>query len=209
VWAWSAGLYLTLALGCAAIIRYSSGQPSANRAAELGLGICAGRPCFRGLVPGDTRWTDAVVMLEGLRYRGIQYSAGASGSLSYIISGKNFKQHITLYAAHEGSALASIYLHIPRSERLTVSDILALYGPPTCVDTRYRSGDSLLLHYPALHILVPAGRNRFGSATPVLSVLLGHAVGQPDDLCDLSPGNNPNQQPWRGFAFIRKYLNAG
>jgi hypothetical protein len=41
----------------------------------------------------------------------------------------------------------------------------------------------------------------------VLSVLLGHAVGQPDDLCDLNSEIYPTSSPG-DFAFIQKYQNA-
>src|SRR5258707_9945715 len=53
---------------------YANEQPDADRFAALGYGMCADRPCFLGIAPRVTGWTDALKL--GLAQGGLAAEAG-------------------------------------------------------------------------------------------------------------------------------------
>jgi hypothetical protein len=43
------------------------GQDEVNKLAGFGIGVCAGMPCYRGIVPGQTSWDDVRTYLDGAK----------------------------------------------------------------------------------------------------------------------------------------------
>jgi hypothetical protein len=219
VWGWSAGITLTMGLACAAMMAYGGGQPTANHASDLGMGICGAAACFRGVVPGQTGWENALAALGGrsamasrLPYRDmLDFSKVTSAEPSYTLRGHLFFSEVILYPSSDNRLLGSVFMRRPLAEKIPVADILALYGLPNCVDTIYHAAGTLLLHYRSMHISVQLKENHFGPETPVTSIVLGDVQEESNDPCDpehMAGDRSRSRFHWAGFTTVRRTVMA-
>ncbi len=132
---------LFLVLGRTSMTSAENGLP--------GLDHCHDLPCFRGLIPGQTSWTEAI---------------GAFGGQSDIGDDEHYA-HIALLPSHDGVLLDAIFLDRPMNSGAVLALILNLFGQPTCINM-YRRPGSVVLHYSQLHVLSRVDRR--GVYSPVI-----------------------------------------
>ncbi len=100
------------------------------------LARCGDRACFRGLIPYETPWSEAIEQFNGH---------------NQILDDTEYAQ-IVLLPTSDSTTLASILLDISFDQNLPLAAVLSLYGPPTCIEI-YRLHGVVMLHYPSLHLM--------------------------------------------------------
>lgn len=160
------------------------------------LASCGDRACFRGLIPYETPWSEAIEQFNGH---------------NQILDDAEYAQ-IVLLPTSDSTTLASILLDISFDQNLPLAAVLSLYGPPTCIEI-YRLHGVVMLHYPSLHLMSQVGRTGvLGPDTLVLKVVLG---GEPVnegqvEICDGPLPQIINHQlsrhTWQGFKSISHYF---
>lgn len=189
---------------CVALTAVSVGMMAAgyigNRTTSgFELMRCGDQPCFRGITPGQTNWADAVAVFKGQQL---------------IQSDTQFAK-IALFPSSAGDTVGGLLLDRPLGEATTVGAVLAVYGTPTCLEIN-RVANTLILHYPGLHVLARFRENRFNPESQVVAVVLGQVsdavVAQKpvcSDLGQFTERAQTSQHVWQGFASLQHYLNPG
>jgi hypothetical protein len=186
-------------LACMGVIAYSSTYPATDGISQLGLMRCGELPCFRGIEPGRTSWADAV--------------AAFNGQSSIRIDG--FAGNFVLFPSKNGASLGAIFIRLPLDQLITIGELIAFYGTPSCVHI-FRQSHTLILHYPSLHVLTQFVDHRISASTSIKFILIGEPVtllDQHQTQCDPtrfdSNQGQVSRRAWRGFASARSYFEAG
>jgi hypothetical protein len=187
-----AGLWVMMAVGCLTLMAYGQAKPAVDELAmpDIGLTLCDGIPCFRGLTPERTRWSEAV---------------SALGSRSTVLDDP-FYIKISLFPASEGELLDAIFLDHPLDRNVTVGAIMNRYGVPLCAET-YAQAGTMILHYEGLHVLARARGGRFSPHTQVIAITVGALTDQA--FCDATDSRNRQviRHPWQGFILVQPFAN--
>lgn len=194
---YAAGLWVILLALASTAIFYGHVHPLSSAASSLGLGRCAGVPCFRGAIPGWTSWLDTLAISDN---RGVVPLDTTLG-------------RIFLVPSADQRSLDYIYISLLGYPYVTAGQIMGLYGTP-CSVSIYPQGSILVLHYPLLHVQVAVFDDRLSIDAPVTEIILGdpsfHAPS-PSDPCKsvtTSVQSELVQHPWRGFTSIQRYLGS-
>jgi len=162
-----------------------------------GLNQCSDTPCFRGLIPGQTNWPDAIAAFGGL------------STLSNDVAWSK----VMLFPSPQNDKLAAIMLERPLN-KLTTGAILMLYGKPSCLAVSQNNG-ALIFHYSGVHVMTRPINNLFNPLTPIAIIILGNPedpLNHPPPPCQASSTSGQPQQganhPWHGFATLDFYTHG-
>ena len=195
------------------VMAISSGalQHASDASARLGLARCRDIPCFRGLIPGQSPWSDALnaVFVESYRQTSdTLLVASSSDSVVFIRQ------------ASHSATVGQIMITIDSETGPSLGDIIHLYGSPCAVSfnasVSHSAPSLLFLYYPRLLITTKTATNSIAMAALIQSILFINPA-DPDGTCRRScVAKDPYllqrgdiYRPWFGFSSIGHYQSAG
>src|SRR5258708_36498805 len=180
------GLALTITLICMAVVASSRTHVLPNENWDMGLMRCAGEPCFLEITPGKTTWVAAVAAL------------GNDSKYAKVV----------LVPSENGNSVDSIFIEPLVEQPITVGEIVALYGTPSCVDI-YRQSSTVELNYRLLHVLTQFTDNQIRPDAYVTFIVMENPSVYPTQ-CDSIDGYKRQaiRRFWQGFASEQYYLYA-
>ncbi|HVU14404.1 MAG TPA: hypothetical protein VHD90_24165 [Phototrophicaceae bacterium] len=188
--AFSISLLLTMI--CTVVVVSSGTLPESEHRPAVGLMRCGDLPCYQTITPGETSWRSAVAAL---------------GGQSIIREDASYSE-IALFPSSDGGTVASILLDRP-IHPVTIGNLVALYGTPTCMVV-FRESNTLMLHYPLLHVYAQFSDKTFTPFSHARSIVLGTPAesttsvspctsAKPETLLEQAP-------PWQIFGAVSRYL---
>ncbi len=118
---------------------------------SLGFGVCDGQPCYKGIIPGKTKWADVERML-GQQANSIMVDTGDGGTL-WIAQDPNqplLTNKVTFIHQTSAGVSASAY---------RLGDLINLYGQP-CGGMRYTVYGLLLMLPKGVQITIGYDEDR-------------------------------------------------
>jgi hypothetical protein len=198
-------LCVVLAVLCSAAIargRAEVGEP--DELQMLGLGVCESVPCFYGLIPGRTAWSEArKVFLE--RSSNKAQSSPRSIAIGYDTT---LTAASNAYASSDGMKLGHVDIHVINNygnhNLPFIAPFIARYGPPCRVVTQKDANGKavITLAYALLSIHVSPINGRLSPTSKVIQVLLDYQESQESNVCD-KRAIWPREwvvTSWRGFT---------
>jgi hypothetical protein len=156
-----------------------------------GLQYCADRPCYYGIVPGQTAWDDAAAILQNVP--GLTLDAMTELSKNY--HGPHGDLRLDRNAP--GGPVSHIALTPLPENRIDVGWLIRQFGTPCGILPNITLG-RMQLFYGGLGVIVEPSRSahgrRINPTSTVLLVSLFNAAQKPP--CSVV---DRNVQPWRGF----------
>ncbi len=174
-----------------------------SAATSFGLDRCDDVPCFRGLIPGKTSWSNAL----------------ATTGNPPVIGLDRGHPIMSLAQSTDHALLDAISIDVPPDTTITVSDVINLYGVPCQIYLYSRSPTTpnvITLRYPGLCVQTGIIEERLTPDSPIrhlyyltsLAPRQGSAVPCGNDLTSSSSAMvMSGWRPWRGFASLQRYLN--
>jgi hypothetical protein len=196
-----------LAALCVAALAYGHFRPGPDVSATLGLDRCDNKPCFRGMIPGQTDWSIAQVVLALL--------GNSQIFKEYIFVRIGSDGSALLYPSRDGVTVGSIFIDVPTATRLSLGEIIQHYGPPCGLNIPKDPAvnNSLVLDYPQVSFSAQVPTHQPTIDTPVRHIVFSDPADlvrwalnlcQEDDAAQ--EGSPAVFRPWRGFASVRTYL---
>ena len=157
-------LCATFALLILSLRVVGAATPPPESLAHLHLSDCA-LPCWLGIIPGETRFTDAVEQVTARNPGGAFTSGYGTAVISAYQVGSPLGQ-VGLYAASDGT-VKQITLLTSRIEGITFGDVVSFLGIPTC-ETRYPAS-AVYVSASAFAVLIGSRTDR-GWRTPLNNI---------------------------------------
>jgi hypothetical protein len=182
---------------CSGALIYGRASDQPNELQELGFGVCDGDPCFMGIVPGETKWEDAMAILRKYDVQEAQ-TTGAGRSASITLRG--LKIDFLSY----GDYLTILDIQPPYTgdrHIVFLRNVIQQMGTPCAVG--FLSQDSPRIFYPSMWVDVSASDGQLHLETELDGLLM-----QPKDAvlrCKSTP-DFPFEQ-WKGFTTLNRYTN--
>ncbi|HVO71084.1 MAG TPA: hypothetical protein VMT24_13620 [Aggregatilineaceae bacterium] len=195
---------LVIAVAVTAASAYDRISPRPDAIAALGLGRCQGLPCFRGITPGLTSWSEAQAALapvQGSRVFGTQITVrlGTNGS--------GFLAHSRIR-----NTVGIVYLVFPSDARITAGDLIQRYGTPCGISFRiYPASSTLSLNFPWFVATATIVDRGLTVATPIQTISFrdpADTTRQPTGACPWVQDIFFTNRPWQGFASTSRYLES-
>ena len=178
-------LSLTLIVLIIASLLVSRPVAAPNPIEAYGFGICADRPCFLGIAPNVTKWTD--ITPELLQGKTIQSVSGVgSQNVSFFANGLG----VGLTGQYNSPDVFVIKIGIFSGKPILVGDFVHYYGLP-CAETANTSGQLELL-YPYMIAMINTPQNQLDLNASVSRVAISDASSQ-----------YPGVKDW--CAFVKQY----
>jgi hypothetical protein len=197
----SISLSIALAMLLAVTVAAARGVAVPNRLQRLGFGVCDGRPCFMGIVPGLTRPVDAYDAFEALGlpteeiFIGVTH-VGYRVTLKDTISNTIFVRTLDLNRQIER-------IQMDFMTGVPVGSIFRLFGAP-CGASNSLFDDRVVLYYPQATITIRLSpRDTIAAHSDVLTAILyftGDHFPDARGLCTVTPGS------WKGFGKVAHLL---
>jgi hypothetical protein len=184
------------------IIAASRGIPAMTAFHRIGFDVCDGLPCFRGVVPGQSDWPEALALTA-------DHSGDHSAEMA-LVSGK-----LTFYRHTTRPLVYSFGYFVPSSAQtsLTLAELVRAFGPPCRVQFGMEWKTRALLIYQFGWAITTSADGRLNADSRITDF----TFTDPGYLSDLYPA--PNGCPglgaghlrssWRGFAILSHYRRAG
>jgi hypothetical protein len=148
---------------CVAAIAFGRSLPDRNSLASVGLGFCNDAPCFLGITPGITIWSDVQARFAdvGSTIDGNQLEFNTAENLDvYLIRSDNKAMVSAVFILFKGTAA------------ITAGSLIAHFGMP-CSVTLNRRLMRATLEYPTVSvdlILMSKDQSFIDARTPVISL---------------------------------------
>lgn len=188
-------LFLVLAILCLIVITLSRLVAPPDELQTLGFGSCEGEPCYRGIVPGITRWSDAKARFA------------TDTNLSVDSSG------VEIIASDVRTRLLS---DLSRDRVTSVEGIIAVpagaiiahYGLPCRVRLEFYGNDdwAMQMQYPSLTVIISLlASHRVGARSHAVFITLGadHYLMGTQLKARNECGGTLN---WKGLTTIKRYV---
>jgi hypothetical protein len=198
-----ARIAITLALVCAGVIVSARNQPPTGYLRDLGFGRCAGRPCFQGIVPGDTTWQEAVQrmsrLLDVTDPLALRYATLDRHGIAVSFGG-----------AHPVSPEYVLILFFYDNRRALFGDLVALYGAPCVLALpRYMGGkinvNAFAAQYDTLIAAADSATGRVSAFSRLASVRLSATGADQQCVVDVAPSVDVYKGRWAGFLRTTQY----
>jgi len=177
---------------------YAQEQPGSDRFAALGFGMCEDRPCFLGIAPRLTGWTDALKI-----GRGQGGLAAQAGNAADIVFDRN-RQHVTV--ARSLNSRRVYYVNVSLGAltyNLSAGEMAERYGMPCKV--LFDSADSIaVLVYPYMAVTVTAPDSQMSPQSAVKEIDLSDPSLDAMPMYDLCVVYH-DYANWAGFASAQYY----
>jgi hypothetical protein len=173
------------------------GRAGPMREVVEGLGWCEGKPCFMGIVPGQTSWDEARSIL--IRHGGVETDIGIALSI-----GSSAKILVWSRLEDFDKSVTVIEIHLPEGSPSTLGSLISYYGSPCAVTQPYNLNvPSFVLLYKSMSFYATSpysSQQDYTSLDPSWPV---YTV----QLFDLEHGceGTSYTSSWRGFASLRAY----
>jgi hypothetical protein len=188
-------------VGCMILVGRATATPNGTQSLELG--ICGDRPCFMGIVPGVTYWTDAIAQLS-------KYADTTGGMIQFAVNGTN----VIVMPDYDKVSIINIDARNPvdtfRQNLPTAASFVDRYGTP-CGVTSIGSPYGFSLAYPYMLASLGTETNFISPDSPVIELqVLDPKITfeAPPNLC-ASNDEGYTVIPWLGFTSIARYESHG
>jgi hypothetical protein len=200
-----------------AVVRGRSLPPTSDEAAQFGLNVCDGKPCFFGLIPGQASYTDARNAISQQRD-----TSGGERCTSVNWKGDPQKEVVVCPSVLDETKFGPVVLgnHWDNPTGLTLAAIVLRYGAPCNIFSEIwqnKPADPsvikrrLTLNYPALIVQVFVVGERVEMASSVVNITLFDSQILPASRQYCNPSNMPlgyTLSSWRGFTRLRHYASV-
>lgn len=185
---------LTLTV-CVLFVGRTSSQH--NMIESLGFGLCADKPCFLGIAPSETKWTE--ITPELLNQKIIQsVSQAGPQNMSFFANGLG----IALTGQYDRPDISMIKISIYKNQPVQLGDFVRFYGRP-CAEASSTNGQLELL-YPYMTVMLNTRPNQLDLNANIIRVTLLDANSQYPgikDWCELVKQYGTKS----GFQLIEPY----
>ncbi len=194
-------LLLTAVLAgvCAAAVGLGRAQPHADDARADWLTVCDGQPCFAGLTPGRSAWTDVGAALDGWAQ---DFFTGKQAAFS-----ADSGEEVLLFRSLDQVTVGRV--QVMMRQPLDARWLLARYGAPCGVSFYYYQAGTLTLRYPALLANVQmSASGHLNQGMQVMSVQFhdpAFKMPMQPDVCVDNITDGARNHRWRGFAPLWYY----
>jgi hypothetical protein len=184
-------LMVTLTLLTVIPIAVGRARNEPNELEALGFGVCDGRPCFMGIVPGVTTWIEAVSFVK--KHGGIDSTKYLSLDIHSL--------GVAFYPTEDLSLVGGIQLE-PSQIQIPVGQVFQLFGVPCSiiVDRGMITPNGVTLRYHSMSVTV----EDYGLFSPSSYIARGF-IHIRSDLCVHQDDEFVNFSPWIGFASHSRY----
>jgi hypothetical protein len=166
-------------------IGYGHANSVPNGLEKLGFGLCAGKPCFWGIILGQTKWNDARAIIE------------KNGAVPSSIPGTYFFGQLEITLNTSVSDIVSsitIWDDVGAPLPVMAGDIIANWGVPCTHELDPYRSFPLELTYPHARVEMSFGDVHMTPATPINYIF----VSTTDMDCKHSI-------PWPGFTTAQRF----
>jgi hypothetical protein len=190
------------ALSSAAIVygRYRTGS---SVELDIGFTLCDDEmPCFLGVVPGVTSWSQTVERFEHLRNAQI-------AEIAILLDYETVT--VGMVSTQDQAFVTEIYIlsKNARSGSLSAASVILRYGQPCVVGrSRNRPQIDLVMWYPRFTVVFTPREQRLDQTTNASQIIVFDSLrvkhnASCEDIFQLN--QDQNLFPWRGFTSLAHY----
>jgi len=200
---WILALCVMAIISCASAVTYGRLRTMTDTTLTE-LSSCGTLPCFRGIAPGFTRWTDA---------QGFFSTVPSSQQTKWNITFTTSESNVIIYRSLDGQSVGTITMVIAPSRMLRIGDIGQQYRNPCRLDFLLYPENEVVMHYPNLVVISPIVDGRVGLEAPVSYITLTDTLypcNSPEAPCTQTAPEVRNQFTdclWKGFASLLHYFS--
>jgi hypothetical protein len=186
-------LWATLTLLTMIPIAVGRARNEPNELERLGFGVCEGRPCFMGIVPGVTSSDEAEAFAK---------KRGGEVSGKYIIADSG-EIGVAIHKTQDVMWVGMVQISAVRPMTLSsAADFIQLYGVPCAVGIAY-DDKQIALRYPSMSVVVNSDQGIFTADMAIDRIIL--FIHPRDHMCIHGRQESYSVSPWLGFASWYRY----
>jgi hypothetical protein len=197
----AAACVIGLALACALGMLGGRAQMQPQDARMSLFARCDGQPCWMGIVPGVTPWTQAERIV----------TAAAEHDDKRLIMPMGARGDVQVYRSIDPEWVGRMYVLLPYDEAIDAGWIIQRFGVP-CGVSIYFHMNMATLRYPNLLANVQLEARGLHVHSPVVALQFSdpHFVfeSQPDPCVDNITSRQMLNSAWHGFARVSAYVRA-
>ncbi len=193
-------LVVFLAGLCAVVLGLSRALVNPEQLPAVPFDLCDGTPCFLGISPGVTGWSDAQQRLSTAPNNQVYANE--------IVALVHQETTAALYPSINRLTVGRIYVHFSDDSPPSTGWIVERYGIPCGVSVYFSTG-ILTLRYPGLLVDAHLTHDWLSVETPVSIIHFAdpnfRSTTQPDLCVDNVTSGGMINRPWYGFSSIGFY----
>jgi hypothetical protein len=196
-------LHLSLLALITATMAYIRSRSADNAFQAAGLKLCNGKPCFEGIIPGFTPWSEAIATFAKRRDSDV--------STTDISIAPNSHTNITLFPTDDGKTVGVVVVYFSGLPSANIGSLVVQYGIPCTITTftDIKPADEVQIHYPFLfadtNFAVVGSNNSISPYSPISKLQFSTEI-LPCVVDHVRASDTLAITSWYGFASMHFYV---
>jgi hypothetical protein len=165
-------------------------------------------PCFRGIIPGETRWRDALTIIEDASdFSNVQTQADEESNAVQAAWQQGEGQLCCQMASQDGQTVCLIFLRT--APNMSIGQLIERYGDPTYIVGSEFTEDQAIMSvvYPdtpmVIYVFVPGAES---GALTASSEIIGVLYLTPEEMSLLL--QTTELHAWQGYQSYANYVSS-